>query len=223
MNRTTVIEIVLATDCGSAGPPMVRAARVAGTGRGGTPAAYRTTTAPEVVLSLSRSARFFAVLLAGVLSGCSVSYVIDAHVLERARHESNAGASRVAVAAERVDGGPVYVRYDALDLANAQPIDSGRVIARAPYRRGYRIGGPILIVLGAAALVAAIAITSWDLSAPCSAHTECGTGLAAGIVGVPLAVGGLGLLIPGAVLTAQGYRSPSEVIPAERGPVYLPR
>jgi hypothetical protein len=177
----------------------------------------------EVVLSLSRFARSFAVLLAGMLSGCSVSYIIDGHVLETARHESSAGASRVAVPVERVDGEPVYVRYDALDLANARPIGSNRVIARAPYRSGYRVGGPILIGIGTAALIAATAVISWDLSQPCSAYTECWSGLVSGIVGLPLAVGGLGFLIPGAILTAQGYRSPSEVTPAERGLVYLPR
>jgi hypothetical protein len=173
-------------------------------------------------LSVSRFACSLA-LLGGMLSGCSVSYVIDGHVLQTAQRESHEGAARVAVPVARTDGQPVYVRYDALDLANAQPIGSNRVIASAPYRAGYRIAGPILIGLGAAALVAAIGLTSWDLSATCSPYSECWKGLVSLVAGVPLAVGGLGLLIPGAVLTAQGYRSPSEIDPAERGVVYLPR
>jgi hypothetical protein len=165
-----------------------------------------------------------ALLVAALLSGCSVHYVIDRHVLETARKEAGSAGDRIAVPAQRITGAPVYLRSGAIDFDHARPIDSDHVIATAPYRAGYRVAGPTLLAIGAAALTAAIVVTAVDASSPCVYDDgNCVRGLLAAIVGLPLGLGGILLHIPGAILTWQGYRSPSEVTPPDRHFVYLPR
>jgi hypothetical protein len=171
----------------------------------------------------ARAALVLVIALAATVAGCRTEYVVDVHLLEAARQETSRSGHSVAVPVERMNGGAAYVRYDRLDLASAQPLGPGHVMASAPSRRGYRIAGPILLSFGLAALVSAVGVVAGDFGSSCQPATECWRGLLAGVVGLPLGVGGILLTIPGAVLTHRGYRDPSEVVPSQRDLLYLSR
>jgi hypothetical protein len=164
----------------------------------------------------SRRALALAVVLAATVAGCRTEYVVDALVLETAQEASQSG-HRVAVPVERMDGEPVYVRYERLDVAGVRPLGTTQVMVSAPARRGHRTAGPILLGFGLSALVAGIGVIGGDLANPCPASvTECWGGLLTGLVGLPLTLSGIVLTIPGGILTYLGYHDPSEVPPSQR-------
>jgi hypothetical protein len=174
-------------------------------------------------LGVHRSQQWLAlVTLAATVAGCHTEYVVDARVLAAAQKEAQSGNS-VAVPVERMDGAPVYVRYEKLDLAGAQAMGPAHVVVSAPARRGHRVAGPILLSLGLTALVGGIGVVAGDLGSPCPRYGDCWRGLLAAVIGAPVGVVGIGLTIPGAILTYQGYRDPSEVVPSQRDLLYLSR
>lgn len=167
----------------------------------------------------------------GLGGGCAREYRIEQPTYEAAFQLAHTvGADRVAVQANPVDADPaappVYVR--AASIQRLSP-PSGRhfevppVLVRAPDTKKEKEIGRALLIIGGVSLLGIAAVLAYDLAPYESPSGELPLGHIplTLFAGPPLALVGIGLTIPGIILTVKGARPPSELPPGRRDLRYV--
>ena len=163
--------------------------------------------------------------------GCAREYRIAEPAYDQALElVRTVGAERVAVAATPVDAAPAappsFVRVAALQRLSPP---SGRhfevppVLVRAADTHKEKEIGRALLILGGVSLLGIVGVVAFDVAPRESPSGELPLGhIPISLFGVPpLALVGLGLTIPGIVLTVRGARPPSELPPGRRDIRYV--
>jgi hypothetical protein len=162
-----------------------------------------------MIVAMSR----WLALVAVVALGCERSYWVAGADLQKAHVAAAKAAPGDGVA---VGSGDLYLRYSQLRVGRPA---GDAVQVTAPNKRGKRIGGAVLLGVGAALVAGGVALVGYGASL--RHRDSLGAGIVAGLGALPIGAG-IALAIPGAILLARA-RGPSDVVaPGDPAIVYVP-
>lgn len=164
-------------------------------------------------------------MVAGASVGCQQSYWVATADFNRVRDlQPGTDAAQLAVRGTQHAGAreePVYLRASTAKIAEAPLGPVGTYVELyTPNKRGKKIGGAVLLGLGATLVLGGIVMIGYGASL--TKRDSLGAGIIAGFGGAPLGFG-IPLGIAGGVLLRRGL-GPSDIVPAgEPNMTYVPQ